>query len=291
MNCYELKNIPDLLIDDVKKKLWSSFEFFPLYDSKILCKQLFTNVLTCSNINDKTHMCDDIYYYFDKRNIVEHRDTEKYIQMNSLNNQIHFSCFDELCMFIECSHIVHEQIGAVAIYVDKDKNKHMYKLYNPVYKKLLKLTSSKKFSMNINQFYIELYQKNNLTLFLSHYTSFGNDITYRVNLSFKTLSNNILNLYHATRNKKNTYVYENLTDAYKKIIFEIHGVYITNKHNDDEFAGSRSMTVHDIYYLLKSIDIDFLVRLYKDLLVLKQKKMDDFIDMKCIHLLAQITLM
>jgi len=280
---YETKNIPNLLETDIKKYTWTLFKFFPLYDSKIERKQL--------QRDDK--IIDSDYYCFSERNIIEYVDA-KPMQINMSCNQIFFSCFDELCMFVECLNISCGQIGILAIYKHKDEKEHMYKLYDPIYEKLLKITSSKKFMSNINQFYIELYQKNELTLFLTHYTQFSNDIIFRVNTSFRTLSNNILNIYHGTRNKKNTIIHEKLTDSYKKIILDIHNLYITNKQNDDNFGGNtKSITVHDIYYLLKSIDVDFLISLYNDTLSLKINNHDinNFIDTKCIHLLAQINLM
>jgi hypothetical protein len=290
---YETKDIQNLSATDIKKHTWTSFKFFPLYDSKIKYKQSCGNISQCDKTNYIENINDHGYYCFGERNIIEYIDA-KPIQINLASNQIFFSCFDELCMFIECLNISCGQIGILAIYKDKDKKEHMYKLYDPVYIKLLKITSSKKFTSNINQFYIELYQKNDLTLFLTHHTRFSNDVLFRVNTSFRTLSNNILNIYHGTRNKKNIIIHDKLTDSYKKIIHDIHNIYIINKQNDDEFGiNVKSINVHDIYYLLKSIDVEFLILLYSDTLLLKINNPDiiDFIDTKCIHMLAQINLM
>lgn len=288
----QIKDIPKLSDNDVKRYQWESFEFFLLYDSKILSNKQFENIECYGKYTGKQIDETQMYYYFDERNIIEHTCHYNIEKINSPDNKMYFSCYDELCMFVECTNIVNEQIGILIMHKNDDRI-NLYKMYNNTYQKLVDLTSSIRFKTNINSFYIELYQQNNLTLFLPHYTKFSNDILFRVNSSFKTLSNNILNLYHATRNKKNMDIYNNLTDSYKKILFNIHGQYMINKNNDELEISSKSITVHDIYYLLKTIGTELLITLYKDTLILKNKNIniDKIMNIKCIHMLTQINLM
>lgn len=287
---YKINNIPYLSEDNVKHHTWDSFEFFLLYDSNILSNIKFNNVNSGSEFTEKQFNDEQnvIYCYFDKQNIIKNPEYNDVINIYSNENKMYFSCYDELCMFIECSNIINGQVGLIILNKTDDKI-NIFKLHNGMYLKIKDLTLSKKYLTNINQFYIELYQKNDLKSFLPHYSPFSNDISFRVNSSFKTLSNNILNLYHATRNKKNVDIYNNLTDSYKKILFNIHGQYMVSKNNET----NKSITVHDIYYLLKSIETDFLIKLYKDTIILKKKNIniEQIIDVKCIHLLTQINLM
>lgn len=121
---------------------------------------------------------------------------------------------------------------------------------------------------NIYQLYLELYQQNKLTDILPYLSKYTNEIVYRINMSMKTISKEILNIYHVTRKQQQQELYELLSDSYKKILYNLHGIYIDNRKSDfkngKEIEGNdaKSITVHDVYYYIKYIPFQQLKQLY-----------------------------
>jgi hypothetical protein len=170
------------------------------------------------------------------------------------------------------------------------------KIQSDTYKKISKLKQS--LTGNIYQNYLELYQNGKLVDYLPYFSKYTNEIVHRINMSMKTLSREILNIYHATRKKKNKDLYDILTEQYKKILYSIHGLYINirktdfiNGHEIDE-RESKSITVHDVYYYLKSLPPDQLRQLYHDRLdMLENPSVHQYLCKDCIFTITQSKLM
>ena len=75
----------------------------------------------------------------------------------------------------------------------------MIKLQTEMYQKISKIKPN---NSNIYQCYLELYQKDKLQFYLPFVTKYYYDIIKRINNSMRTLSKEILNIYHVTRKKK-----------------------------------------------------------------------------------------
>ena len=117
-------------------------------------------------------------------------------------------------------------------------------------------------------------------------------------MSMKTLSREILNIYHTTRKKKNGDIYDCLPDSYKKILYGIHGLYIKGRKKDflngEAIEGNdiKSITVHDIYYYLKNLSPDQLKQIYLDRTeLIKNMEIVPHLNMNCIYTLTQSKLM
>jgi len=181
-------------------------------------------------------------------------------------------------------------------YSNKEKKGYFiqYKLQTELY---IKLSSIKPNNSNINQCFLELYQKDLLQEFLPYVSNYHYDIIKRINFSFKTITREILNIYHNTRKKKNPFLYENLKDTYKKIIYGLHGIYINNKkknfsENLPEDTKFKSITVHNVYYYIKNLDPKTLRNLFLErTIMINEAKILDFIDKDCIFCKTQTILM
>jgi hypothetical protein len=105
----------------------------------------------------------------------------------------------------------------------------LFKLQTKIYQELTKLKPN---NNNINQIYLELYQKDQLTKFIPYITKFNAEIIKRIHVSVTNLADEFLSLYHLTRRKDNSSLYHKLSYQYKKVLYGLHGMYINNKKND-----------------------------------------------------------
>ena len=119
----------------------------------------------------------------------------------------------------------------IKYYFDKPlkSNFIVLKLQTNIYKQLIK---NKPNNINVHQNYLELYQKDKLVDYLPYFTKYTNDITKRIHLSMKNIAKEILDLYHCTRQKNNPHIYNILLDQYKKILYGLHGLYISHRKSD-----------------------------------------------------------
>jgi hypothetical protein len=188
--------------------------------------------------------------------------------------QLHFSCLDEL-----------QTKMALVIHDNRINKKITFEGYRIIYNNIhyfyrsdLYLSIKKQIPstyQNVHQIYFELYQLNKLADILPYLSKYSSEIIHRINMSMRTISKEILNIYHATRKLNNKDLYHKLPKNYKKIIYSLHGIYITNCTDDmhippnnkklltDNHDDTKSITVHDVYYHLKNIPIDTLIELYK----------------------------
>jgi hypothetical protein len=231
---------------------------------------------------------------------------QKYIKPNTL----YFSCIDELLTKMEMITIenkINKTLtleGYIIKIFDDTKKFDIYMIYAGLYKYILENIPSKQ---NIYHAYIELYQTNKLAYILPYLSSYSNEIIHRINMSMRTLSKEILNMYHATRKMNNKELYNKLPKAYKRLLYNLHGIYITSKKSEvteiydymdfdqDEHLNSiesKSITVHDVYYFLKDLSFEQLVHIYKyrnELLI--NNEISKYMNPECIYTLMQSKLM
>ena len=105
---------------------------------------------------------------------------------------------------------------------------------------------------------------------MSQYTS---ESINRINNSIRTLSKEILNIYHFTRNKQNSVLYNILSNNYKTILYDIHKIFIYFRKNEikenkedkeDIDLNLSNINVDIIYKYLKKINTDLLINIYID---------------------------
>jgi hypothetical protein len=153
--------------------------------------------------------------------------------------------------------------------------------------------------MSINEVHLKLYQTDKLNGFLQYISDTYTDVVKRINISISTMSREILDIYHMTRKKKNSALYNLLPQSYRQILYQLHSDYITQKNKntstistntvtDTNFAqyfsdesgssddsnsdhvhdsgddGKVSISVDNVYTKLKELDTSLLVNLFKD---------------------------
>lgn len=174
------------------------------------------------------------------------------------------------------------------------------KLQTEIYEKIAKMKPN---NSNINQCFLELYQKDKLGEFLPFFTRYGGEVVKRINNSLKNISKEILEIYHATRNKKNEELYSLLTGVYKKCVYEIHGLYIKNRkgdfnndndnnsNNNNELPVNRAINVYDVYNYLKGLQANDLRQIYYDRMSLIDNPKMSCLNKNCIYTMTQCAIM
>jgi hypothetical protein len=196
------------------------------------------------------------------------------------SNKIFFSCFDELefNLIEENKKTEHTKKLTNAGYLI-EYNNDIYLLQNKLYEKISKLIPVE--SNRMKQ-YLDLYKSDNLNYIINYIYLYPFELIKRINLSIKTLSKEFLNIYHLTRNHSNPELYEQLSSDDKKILYELHQIFITSRQNDFEstqskqleFIDKKSLTIDTVYKYLKKMDIEQFVKLYTNRpnLILKLKE-------------------
>lgn len=134
---------------------------------------------------------------------------------------------------------------------------------------------------NIDAMFLELYQKNLLVNVAPYFTPNSRDVVVRVHNAMRTVSEELLSIYHLTRSHKNEALYERLPSSFKNILYMVHGVYLEKKTREqekkalvpeiDEMNNLKehiSITINDIYECLKKMESYWLRKLFIDRLEL-----------------------
>ena len=182
------------------------------------------------------------------------------------DKQIYYSCIDELLFDLENISINNEQnkkLTKGGFIIEYDNLYYILNTY--IYQKILDLLPKYK---NINKCYLELYKNDNLGFMINYMTPYAVDIIKRVNTSMRILSKEILNIYHLTRNKANSNLYNVLSLNLKKILFDLHNIFINTRKNEelvDDFLGDKKSINNDIIYkYLKKMNFETLITIYND---------------------------
>lgn len=216
-------------------------------------------------------------------------------------NRVYFSCYDELIVkldYISYENKINKRFtysGFDITVIDNNCVKFKYRIYTELFNDVNKSIFNKH-NNNIHKIYLELYQKNNLTEIIPFISKYPNEIIHRLNTSMRTISKEILNIYHTTRRKNNPELYTSLPNLYKKILFGLHRVYIITREtevtNKEEYEETKSITVHDVYYFIKDLHVQQLIDLYKERTrLLKNLSFNNIMNSDCIYTLVQNKLM
>lgn len=116
---------------------------------------------------------------------------------------------------------------------------------------------------NIHVAFLELYQSNQLKDIIPYLYKYPGDIIRRLTIVMKILTKEILNIYHNTRRKQNSEFYYTLPKIYKKILYDIHCIYVDlmndnikkwNLNEEYDFEIQRSINFDIVYRYLKTIE-------------------------------------
>lgn len=215
--------------------------------------------------------------------------------------------------------------GYILKYYEGELHKSRFtlmKLQTNIYRELMEIKPN---NSNINQIYLELYQKDQLDKYLPYMTKYAFQTKTMIHESMKTLSQEILDLYHTTRNKKNTELYSQLGTTYKKVLYKLHGKFIelnnnnpdgtikinieedfldnpnpnpnpnlnNDNNNDNDNKPDRvvkTIKIHDVYKLLKNLKPQTLRNVYLERRELLKNPENKFLK-SCMNTVTQTTLM
>ena len=137
--------------------------------------------------------------------------------------------------------------------------------------------------------------------YMCYFPKCNNNIVRQIDTSLKTISQEILKLYFLTRNKNNEDLYDSLPKQYKKILYDLHGIYMQKKKEHLEkqqknpkrtlrFYGNLNEDI--IIETLKTMEPKRLFKIYYERsLLIKNDKCKSFINTKCMETARQIKLM
>ena len=121
---------------------------------------------------------------------------------------------------------------------------------------------------NFHKCCFDLYINNNLNELISYLTLYCFQTITRINLSLKILSREILNIYHMTRRHENEKLYNILSKNYKKILYELHKIFINKRSeynlNFTNTQHKKSITIDDVYNYIISMCLIDIFTLYND---------------------------
>lgn len=213
--------------------------------------------------------------------------------MNIIDNNIllpipyekkyYFSCLDELQTAIEIEYnndIINKSLSFGGYHIKVISNDGIITnciLRSDLYKYILSVMPNNK-NQHIN--YLELYQKNLLSDILPYIHKYPIDVIRRINMSIKILSKEILNIYHLTRKKQNSNLYDCLTQNYKKILYDLHKIYANQKYGEyiikstDILKEKKSISVDVVYNYIKNLQTSELLQIFSDRKII-MKNLDD----------------
>jgi hypothetical protein len=249
--------------------------------------------------NDPNNLDKNLCYHF----LMNHKEnkltllftTNKYeLTFGVVKNTIHFDNYEQLLLTLDRLNlysITNKNINKNG-YIIKIDNE-LFVMYTNIYKFIMcNLPKNKNQHWN----YLELYQHNKLYDILPYVHKYPYDTIHRIHNSVQLLSNEILNIYHLTRNKKNELLYNNLTKSYKSIIYDLHSIYINNKLRNKTI----SIRFDTVYHCLKHSKPEILRQIFFDRKILVErllklefdiKRIMQVNDIENIDLLTQIELM
>lgn len=241
------------------------------YDNSIMM-QIVPNIFDNITENDNTKLFHRIVISHRLKHILCY--DHEFNQINNLSyepeeSQIFYSCYDELD-YEHNDNIKkmenNKKIFNAGYIISYKDNKYL--LPNKIYEKISNLLPK---YTNINKIYIDLYKSDNLNYVINYLSLYPSDIIKRINLSFKTISREYLNIYHMTRKKSHPEIYEKLNEINKKILYDFHTIFITTRQNEyivnndrSDYYDKKSLSIDTVYKYFKKIDIDILEKIYLD---------------------------
>jgi hypothetical protein len=229
-------------------------------------------------------ICDNNTNLIDDNLLIEPK-FDKFIKISE--KKIYFSCFDELLLSLDTLNndcILNKNINYYGYHIKiKINNKYICCfLQSDIYNNLKTFVPQHK-NQHIN--FLELYQYNRLNNILPFLYKYPYDVLRRINSSLKIISKELLNIYHITRKKKNSNLYDILPVIYKKILFNLHNIYVDQKYknqklknynhdhddyddDDDDyhnfFINKKCITIDIVYNYIKNIKNNELLIIFRD---------------------------
>lgn len=153
------------------------------------------------------------------------------------------------------------------------------KLQTGIYQTITKLKPN---NSNLYQCYLDLYNKDKLVKYLPYFEKRERRslVVTRINKSMKTLSKEILDLYHMTRSHKNEELYNSLPGSYKVVLYHLHGLYMKSGESNQ---NKISININSVYFHLKNLPLNELVNVYRDRMTLlnSENTNNSFINSNC----------
>lgn len=226
-------------------------------------------------------------YTLTERSIVFDRSEKRY-GVFVQDTRIYISCMDEMHLRLEELDIKNTRAKKLLnrgflMKIRVDNADEIYVAYDTItYKKLMMMIPN---GLGLHGVHLKLYQTDKLNYFLQYINDSYTDIVKRINISMSTMSREILDIYHMTRKKKNSNLYNILPQSYRQILYQLHSDYIDQKNGtttipnqnvdllenkdldteeSDDSENKVSISVDNVYTKLKDLDTSLLIDIYKD---------------------------
>jgi hypothetical protein len=218
-----------------------------------------------------------------------------------LDQRLIYGCFDEIkydFSINENNNIMSKRIlfGGYIIRIGNEIFLYESKVYRT-------LVNNIPLCENINICLLNLYCTDKLSTLLPFLSPYSNDIIKRINTSMKTISKEVLNIYHKTRNRQSSDLYKLLPNNYKKILYELHTIFVNSRkneydnHDKTDIIEKKSLSIEDVYKYIKKSESDIIISLYINRNELYDKLVEHNIDIEnilynnCVYTRTQTELM
>ena len=239
---------------------------------------LFDNSYRLIELSKSSSRIHLLWVNDDNQNIINENLLCAEIKKMQIEKKIHFSCLDELLTSLEImnnSDVLNKNIsyGGYCARILSDGICTFCILYTDIYKNIINI-----FTDSENKYikFLELYQSNKLTAIIPFLHKYPSDVVRRINISIRTISKEILNIYHLTRRQQNSELYDALPRNYRDVIYNLHKIYVNEKcddystsdkssHNTElENRKKKSVSVDIVYNYLKNMKKYDLLKLFEN---------------------------
>jgi len=195
--------------------------------------------------------------------------SKNYNDFTLYNNHIQLSSIDHLKLYInvmEKKNLRKRKLIEKGLIMCINVNGQTFymQIDTPTYTRLLECIPS---NLTYHQIHLRLYQTDKIINTFQYLDENYREILKRINCCIETMSREILDIYHLTRNQNNPTLYECLPTSYKKIIYNLHNEYINQTYiydRDLTIMMKVSVTIDDVIVKLKKMDTDLLANIIVD---------------------------
>lgn len=133
-------------------------------------------------------------------------------------------------------------------------NSDVYKFQTELYRELSEMKPN---NSNRHQVFMELYQQDKLKKYVSYVSDNPKSVIARIHQTFMVLSDEMLDVYFLTLNKKNAKLYDQLPKSFKSVKYGLHGEYIKMKaeemNTEEKSKFKKSLKRFHVYNYLKQL--------------------------------------
>jgi hypothetical protein len=221
----------------------------------ILIDSRLNKIINIQSLTSKIILLEKI----DKKTFIVNDDYNEKFNKITIDRKINITTNEELHFFLKELNLKNtNKLKYKGIVINNANNNQSYYMNTELYDYLINMYPNK---LSLHAVHLYLYQKDKLNEFLSYLNDTYVKIVKRVNISLTTISHEILDIYHITRNRNNNYLTKLLPKSYKFVLDKLHDEYLKQKKIRNNKC---SITIDIVYRKMKKLDINILIEIFRN---------------------------